>query len=42
MPDEPAAPHEEQKLPAQITSPGFQREVKRIAENWFPGNPTIG
>ena len=43
MPDEPVAPGSEQKIPsAQITSPNFLREVRRIAETWTPGIATVG
>ncbi|KAF2665695.1 Sedlin [Microthyrium microscopicum] len=41
-PDEPVAPGSEQKVPsAQITSPAFVKEIRRIAEVWVPGIAAI-
>jgi hypothetical protein len=38
MPDEPLAPGAEQRVPsAQITSSGFIKEMRRIADVWAPG-----
>jgi hypothetical protein len=43
MPDEPVPQGAEQIIPsAQITSPSFLREVKRIASLWSPGANNLG